>query len=87
MSTDIQLYLFLFSEESIIFDGFQNCSQFITKEDGYDSRRSFVTAQTVIVAGAGCRYTHQICIFIYGFDDSHQKYQELDILCRCASRI
>ena len=87
MSTDIQLYFFLFSEERIVFDGFENCGQFIAKEDGYDSRRSLVTAQTVIVAGAGCRYTHQICIFINGFDNSHQEYQELDVLCRCASRI
>ena len=66
MSTDIQLYFFLFSEESIIFDGFQNCSQFITKEDGYDSRRSFVTAQTDLT-GLPHRWLSETSCYVYRF--------------------
>ncbi len=71
------------SEEGIIFNGFQYICQLISKEDGYDCWRCFVTAKTVIVSSACNRYTEKIRIIVNGFDDSHQEYQELCILCRC----
>ena len=87
MSAGFQLYALMFVKVSIFLNGFQDCCQLVAKENRYDSRRSFVAAQSVVISGAGCGYTHQICIFVNSFDNSHQEYQELDILIRSFTRV
>ena len=68
-------------------NSFKNCSQLSAKEHGNDSRRSFVSAQTMVIAGAGNRYTQQILIFINCFDDCCQEGQEADVFVRLLAGI
>ena len=68
-------------------NSFENCSQLSAKEHGNDSRRSFVSAQTMVIAGAGNRYTQQILIFINCFDNCCQEGQEADVFVRLLAGI
>ena len=68
-------------------NSFENCSQLSAKEHGYDSRRSFVSAQTMVIAGTGNRYTQQILIFINSFDDCCQESQEAQVFVRLLAGI
>ena len=68
-------------------NSFENCSQLSAKEHGNDSRRSFVSAQTMVIASAGNRYTQQILIFINSLDDCCQESQEADVFVRLLAGI
>ena len=87
MCADIQLHLFLLSKIHVVFDGVKNRGQFVAKEDRHDGRRSFVTAQTVVVAGAGGGDPHQVRIIVHSLNNCHQKYQKLDVLRRGAAGV
>ena len=71
----------------ICCNSFENCSQLSAKEHGNDSRRSFVSAQTMVIAGAGNRYTQQILIFINSLDNCCQEGQEAQVLVRLLAGI
>ena len=75
----------MLAKEGIIFNGIQNSSQLISKEDGDNSRRRLVCTETMIVSCAGNGDTQQICIIVNRFDDSHQENQELCVFSRSTS--
>ena len=81
MRARIQLNVLVFSEILILFYGLQNGRQFVAKEDGHDGWRSLVASQTVIISRAGGCNSHQIGVIIHTFDNRHQEYQELNVLC------
>ena len=68
-------------------DGFKNCGQLRAQEHRNDSRRSFVSTQTMVIAGAGNRYTQQILVFINSLDDGCQEGQEAQVFIRLLARI
>ena len=68
-------------------NSFKNCSQLSAKEHGNDSRRSFVSTQTMVIAGAGNRYTQQILIFINSLDNCCQEGQEAQVFVRLLAGI
>ncbi len=82
-----QLYLFLFSKIGVVFNGLEDRGQFVAQENGYDGRRRFIAAQTMVVARAGGGDPHQVRIIIHSLDDRHQKYQKLNVLCGSAAGI
>ena len=61
-------------------DSFQNCGQLSAQEYGNDSRRSFVSAQTMVVASACYGYAQQVLIFINSLQNSCQEGQEAQVL-------
>ena len=71
----------------ICCNSFENCSQLSAKEHGNDSRRSFICAQTMVIAGAGNRYTQQILIFINSLDNCCQEGQEAQVFVRLLAGI
>ena len=68
-------------------DCFKNCGQLRAQEHGNDSRRSFVSTQTMVIAGAGYRYTQQVLIFINSLDDGCQEGQEAQVFIRLLAGI
>ena len=68
-------------------NSFENCSQLSAKEHGDDSRRSFICAQTMVIASAGNRYTQQILIFINSLDNCCQEGQEAQVFVRLLAGI
>ena len=87
MCTGFQLYGMGLSEVSVLLNRFQYTFQLIADEDGDDGRRCFVAAETMVIAGAGSRYTHKVCVVIHCFDHSHKKYQELNVFGRSFARV
>ena len=87
MGAGLQLDSLVFSKISVVLDGFQDGGQLIPQENGDDGRRSLVSSQPVVVAGAGCGDPHQIRVLVHSLDHSHEKYQELDVLGRCFAGI
>ena len=85
--TDIHLNSTVGSKVGIVFNGFENLCQLISKENRYNCRRSLVCSKSVVVSCACNGNTKQIRIFINRFDNRHQENKELDILCRSFSRI
>jgi len=75
------------SKVSIVLNGSQDPCKLITKENGYNCRRSLVSAKSVIVSCTCNRNTEKICIFIHCFDHCHQENKELNVLGRCFARI
>ena len=74
--------LFGSAVRSIVFDGVEHCGQLIAEEDGNDSGRSFIGAETVIVAGGCDGESEKILIIVNGFDDGAQEEQELSVFIR-----
>ena len=68
-------------------NGFQYPGQFRAKENADDGRRSFVSAQTVVVARAGHGTPQHVLIFIDAFDDGCQEQQELVVMIGVAAGI
>ena len=65
----------------------ENILQLVAKKDGNDCRRCLLRAETMIVAGVGCRKAQQFRVFIHALDNRAQKYKELCIFMRCFPRI
>ena len=61
--------------------------QLFAQEYGNDCGRCLVSSQSVIVADIGCTLTKQICMGIYGFQNTCQYQQELDVLVRSVTGI
>ena len=61
--------------------------QLITQEYGYDSRRSLISSQTVIVTYICCGLAEQCSMSVNSFDYTSQYQQELDVCIRCKSGI
>ena len=61
--------------------------KFVSKENRHDGRGSFISTESVVISGAGCRDSHQIGIVIHCFDNSHQKDKKLCVLSGSTSRI
>ena len=64
-------------------DGVDDGAQFASEEDGYDSRRRFLRAETVIISGRRDRSAQHILVFVNAFDKGSQKEEEPGVLPRC----
>ena len=60
-------------------NGIQNSGKLVAQKDRDYSRRCFVGAQTVIVAGSGHRQPQQVLIIVHGLNGGAQEQQELGI--------
>ena len=61
--------------------------QLFAQEYRNDCGRRLVSSQSVIVADIGCTLTKQIRMGIYGFQNTCQYQQELDVLVRSVTGI
>ena len=69
MYADFHGLLFAALVIGTLFDCVKHFLQLFADEHGNDSRRGFVCAETVIVAGAGNRDTEQILILVNRLDN------------------
>ena len=63
----------------------EDTCQLISEEDRNNSRRCFMSAETMIVSRRCCRYPEQILILINSFYDSNEEKEELRIVLRVIS--
>ncbi len=62
------------------FNGFQNVGQFVAQKHGYNSRRRFICAQTVVIARACHGNAEKILVFVHCLDHGSQEQEKLGIL-------
>ena len=76
-----------FRHVPVFFDGFQNLFQLIPHKHGDDSRRRFVSAESVVIAGGGDGSPEKTGVVIHGSDDGGEEDQKTSVLRRRLSRI
>ena len=65
----------------------KHISELFSKEYGNNSRRSFVSAKSLVISNICRRFAQKVGMCIYCFEDTGQNQKELYILMRCLPRI
>ena len=79
-NTQVDGHLFSRGVLMIVNQRVHDGAQLVAQEDGHDSRRGLVGAQTMVVAAGGHGHAQQLLVIVDGLDDAGEEHQESQVV-------